>query len=299
MYQINRIFGGRRTSNKHKTSIAIDFEESSMDDYWQIINNKFYSIIKEGRHRKAWQGSNNTRLKSKTTSTSSNEYQKELSILRPHFMNNVVWGFGSAIVVFIGFRISRKGTVVWSKRNGFIEFQKWGNIRNNNNANSNHYNRAHRNVVDARVEELQNGFSILTDFLLSTLIGGSVSLFLSDSDQFKNDVARIPLVEGKSFISDELCPLFLQQYVNVTSKNVDQLETMDKEFLEFIDNCQKRNRVESFLKERKRKEESSKVGESDFTMNEDDDSNDDGISIPFHDVEMWLRVLDSHRDNTE
>lgn len=278
-----------------------------MDDYWQIINDKFYSIVKEGRHRKAWQASNNdtsnSSLKPKTstnsTSTSSNEYQNELSILRPHFINNVVWGFGSAIVVFIGFRVSRKGTFVWSKRNGFIEFQKWKNVHNNqttsnvNNAMTNHDHHRKNVVVDSRVEELQNGFSILTDFLLSALIGGSVSLFLSDLDQFKKDVAKIPLVKGRSLISDELCPSFVQQYNNVTSKDMDQLEKMDKEFLEFISNCQKRHKVESFLKEKKRMKH-LKLGEGDFTINEDDDSSEDGISIPYHDVEMWLRILDKN-----
>ncbi len=53
-----------------------------MDEYWRIINDKFYSIVKDGRHSKVWHGTNGS------------EYQGELAILRPHFVDTVLWGTG-------------------------------------------------------------------------------------------------------------------------------------------------------------------------------------------------------------
>ena len=80
-----------------------------MDEYWRIINDKFFTVVKESRNRKAWNG------------PSESQYEGELAVLRPHFVNTVLWGAGSAIACFLSFRVSRKGSFTWSSRTGCIE----------------------------------------------------------------------------------------------------------------------------------------------------------------------------------
>lgn len=130
---------------------------------------------------------------------------------------------------------------------------------------------------DRRVNELQSGISILTDVFISALIGGSVSMFLTDFDKMHTDFARIHLVRGRSLIADELCSDFLKQYNEVTLRKPDDLQKMDKSFLEFISNCTKRQKVEDYLRERNTGFEEA--------------SNNVGIPIPLEGVDVITRRM--------
>ena len=136
-----------------------------MKEYWRILNQKIYAVVKEGRHKQAWQGPN------------EENYKEELSILRPHF-KSVVWGFGSAVAVFLSLRLSG------SKR--FMSFVNSGfNLKRLRESPPAVDKLGYNSSREKKMKELQSGLSIPIDFFLSTLIGGSVVLFLSDFDKIK------------------------------------------------------------------------------------------------------------------
>lgn len=199
-----------------------------MEDYWQIVNCKIYSVVKDGVHKKAWNGPN------------EEKYKQELSILRPHF-RPVVWGFGSALAVFASFRASGSVRFMAAARSVF------GWNRSSNRMMDNPTNSSNSQRLD-KIATLQRGFSIPVDLFLSTLIGCSVSLFLTDPNKLKKDLERIPLVSGKSLVSDELCSDFIAQYQQYEKS--DQI-ILDEALKNFIFNCQKRIDVETYLKKQK------------------------------------------------
>jgi hypothetical protein len=61
-------------------------------------------------------------------------------------------------------------------------------------------------------QQASDALSIPIDILLSSLlVGASTALFLTDEVKMqKNDLANIPLVKGRSLVSEELCSDFIR-----------------------------------------------------------------------------------------
>ena len=190
-----------------------------MDDYWRILNEKLYSVGKEGRHKLAWNGPN------------EGQYRNELVILRPHF-KPIVWGFGSAVSLFLSFRVSGNKRIASIVKSVFAYGSKSNGVGGS--------------TRDDTVQKLRGGLSIPTDLFLSTLIGCSVTLFLTDFKQLKFDLEQLPLVAGKSFVSEELCSDFISLYQESNRNSTSEI--IDQSLQHFILNCQKRIEVENHLK---------------------------------------------------
>jgi hypothetical protein len=99
-------------------------------------------------------------------------------------------------------------------------------------------------------QRVSDALSIPIDILLSSLlVGASTALFLTDEVKMqKNDLANIPLVKGRSLVSEELCSDFIREY-NRLPKQLWSSGKNDAENLSlnaignFVGNCQKRNRL--------------------------------------------------------
>ena len=109
-------------------------------------------------------------------------------------------------------------------------------------------NLGYHSTRENKIKELESVLSIPIDLFLSTLIGGSVILFLSDFDRIKTDVERVPLVKGRSFVADELCSDFILQYNESSERLKDNDSSLDQSLIHFISNCQKRNLVENHIR---------------------------------------------------
>lgn len=214
------------------------------EEYWRIVNDKLYSVVREGRHKLAWNGPN------------ENAFEDELQILRPQF-KPLVWGLGSAVAVFISFRLK-------------------GKLLRSGTTSSGHLN----NSQKAKMEELKSGLSIPSDILLSALVGCSSTLFLTDTNQLKAEVAKVPLVKGRSFVSDELCSDFISEFERVSSK---EATSLDKSLQTFIMNCQKRKKVENHLK-----------NQMDYS-----DDNETYVSIPNPGVQYILSGIEKSGEEKE
>ena len=63
----------------------------------------------------------------------------------------------------------------------------------------------------------------------------------------QNDLANIPLVKGRSLVSEELCSDFIREYYRLpkqlwSSENDAEIRSLNA-IGDFVENCQKRNRL--------------------------------------------------------
>ena len=98
-------------------------------------------------------------------------------------------------------------------------------------------------------------FKLGLDLFVSTSMGMYGSAIWTDKNKLMNDLANIPLVEGKSIISEELCDDFIDVYRHIPKRTWDKYdgksEPLDAISL-FVKNCLKRHAVEKeLLEERK------------------------------------------------
>mmetsp|Transcript_19828 Transcript_19828/g.22964 ORF Transcript_19828/g.22964 Transcript_19828/m.22964 type:complete len:229 (+) Transcript_19828:114-800(+) len=222
-----------------------------MDMFWKILNDKMYTAAIEGRHKRSWNGPN------------KNDYEPELARLRPHF-KPIVWGVCSAISLFVSFRINRVGGFTRAADNGRFIWE-WKSTK----------------TMQHTKQQVKEGLASLpSDFLLSALMGSSISFFLSDFSKMEADIQIVPLVKGRSFISDELCTDFITKYNRIPPQQWGKSTNSDKyssTFKSFVMNCQKRKVVEDHLKQKQNNQIYVEQGV--------------GISIPSPGVDYQLALI--------
>lgn len=141
------------------------------------------------------------------------------------------------MTMFASFRISKYTGKLGRTRTGGYNFEKLSKIEGRKKSDQN----------------LSSALSLPIDLFLSLLVGASASLFLTDEVKMQNDLASVPLVAGRSLISDELCKDFVKEIDkfhggSFSSKDIDQSNTL-KTIQLFIDNCQKRDSLVSYREE--------------------------------------------------
>lgn len=93
------------------------------------------------------------------------------------------------------------------------------------------------------------------DLFVSVSLGAWGTAFFTDSKKFMKDLSDIPLVEGRSLVSEELCDDFIDVYKAIPKKTWDKYN--DKSvplgaITNFVQNCLRRQMVEKdILDERK------------------------------------------------
>lgn len=152
--------------------------------------------------------------------------------LKPHY-KTLIWGICTAGTLFASFRISKFAGSLSRTKSGAYQFEKLNNLQGQSKPQ----------------QKLSDALSIPIDIFLSLLVGASASLFLTDEVKMQNDLADIPLVKGRSLVSDELCTDFIKEYNNMppqiwTSKNAAESTSMQA-IKTFIENCNKRERLVS------------------------------------------------------
>lgn len=93
-------------------------------------------------------------------------------------------------------------------------------------------------------EKLSEASSIPVDIFLSLIVGASAALFLTDDVKMKDDLARMPLVQGRSLISEELCFDFIKEHDKIPAQVWTSKEAIESSSMQairtFVHNCQKR-----------------------------------------------------------
>lgn len=212
-------------SNENRDRSVIDdrSEGEVVDTFFKIVQNKIVSASRDGRHKAAWEG------------VDGDQYRAERNILKKHY-KPLLWGIGSSFVTFAAFRISKSR--VFSQRASGLPG------RREELFSMPQKEREQRDL-------LNKGLTIPVDLALSLLIGCSVTLFLTEKQQLQRDMSTIPLVPGRSLVSDELCEDFISEYKRIPSEfwkephhNYPSLYAIS----DFVLNCQKREAYERILR---------------------------------------------------
>jgi len=196
-----------------------------VDNFLSIVQNKAAAAYKNGTLKDAWGSSNR-------------DYVAEHRIVEVHY-RPFVWGIGSALVTFAGFRFSK----ISSLRPGGKLYNFFGWNGNKKVPPSNYV----LSQTENNAEQLNKALSIPLDLALSLLIGGSASLFLFEKDRAMRDMAGLPLVQGRSLVSDTLCKDFISEHKKMSSQFWDR-DHSDFPSLDainvFVVNCKKRDSFE-------------------------------------------------------
>lgn len=206
--------------------------QAVLQRFYGLFKSRISSILEEGRQKTAWQ-------------EKSDDYSSELKILRQH-CTPFIWGVGTSLTLFLTFRISKY-------TGKFIGFNKSGQMLWENLERKKKLKAA--GIFNQQESQMQEGLSIPSDLLLSLFGGISTSLFLLEGDKVMEDVSRVPLVQGRSLISDEFCTSFMQEHSKYGEDFWSQSQNTDRNsnvclLNEFVKNCKKRRNVENYLNNR-------------------------------------------------
>lgn len=277
-----------------------------------------------------WGTSNSSEKEEGSNSFSSNTnnnydpYKAEKELFHVMNSNDVIYGAMAGVVSFM---FLRKFRVNLRDR-----FQKRMNLNNKNNMNSsnvnsnNPFHRADANITNkmnskAEAETLQasttsssssnnknmkdkifNIFTIVLDATVSLFIASEVSDYATDVDSIQNSLVKIPLVEGKSFISEELCPEAMKLYKEypadfwLRDRTSDKLPSQMKRpmlnnITQFVLNCQRRALYEEQLLLQQQRGNNNYINKK-----------KDSISIPSpgvpHDIQVDILSLYSNDQNS-
>jgi hypothetical protein len=145
--------------------------------------------------------------------------------LKPHY-KPFIWGVCTTVALFASFRISKFTGALSKAKTGAYQFE---------------------NLQKKPKQQASDALSIPIDILLSLLVGASTALFLTDEVKMQNDLANIPLVKGRSLVSEELCSDFIREYNRLPKQSWSSGNDAENRSLNaignFVGNCQKRNRL--------------------------------------------------------
>ena len=207
---------------------------------------------------------------SKLHSEKIEDFDSELKLLKPH-LKPVIWGIGTTMALFASFRVNRHTGQLFTLTRRFT-FERVPRQKL-------------KNELQKRQKMREDLFSIPLDIICSFAVGCSTAIFLTDAEKMYQDLAKLPLVKGRSSFSDDLCTDFIRQYHQVPrdfwTSRVDEKggrvidEHGSLRMLQQIAlNCEKRQFVENYMKKEK------------------GDSTNDPIYIPYS-VPMMIKRIPS------
>lgn len=203
------------------------------------------------------------------------EFKSESNILRQINGPGVLWGLGAGISSFIFLRrgpimvvraLHRRGigsgasgqrgsSTSSSSSSGYTFNRETVNNPFDRAGNSNNFAPNASEPTFKRRGGIFGFFGFLIDTTLSLFVGANVSWVMTDKEQIRNILTEVPLVDGRSVISDELC----MDAITAHNKLPKQFWTKDRDpnnpntttlnlIHTFVRNCGKRMSYEKDLR---------------------------------------------------
>jgi len=236
----------RHPTQQHSRPNPVSPTEASdaLNSFFNVFQDTLSAASSDNRHKAAWRGPN------------ASHYSSELQLLKPHYAP-FLWGVGSAAVSFLAFRIG--GTVQFRRAAGGVGGGGFKLSKVGSSSSSTSGRRptgmAAANDAEAKSQLAGRILSIPVDLSLSLLIGCSTTIFLTDVDKLRTDMSVIPLVEGRSLVSDDLCGDFTKEYKKRPQSFWDGWDGVNAEeqpslnaIRAFVLNCKKREAHEKILR---------------------------------------------------
>lgn len=177
-----------------------------------LIQDKVSAASSDGRYQEAWRGNG------------AANYGAELACLRQN-STPAIWGVGCAIFSFVGLRAGGSYRLARRVRKPTGPFD-WGwRLQKRGGAAAREAGAAGSGSLlsplpplalssdaEAKSRVLGKLLSIPVDIFLSVMIGCSATVFLTDPDRLRDDLSALPLVRGRSLVSDDLCGDFVREF---------------------------------------------------------------------------------------
>ncbi|KAL9184980.1 hypothetical protein ACHAXT_002757 [Thalassiosira profunda] len=199
-------------TGRAKSSFS-DLERSqTVDRFGSIFMERIGAAMSSGKLSRAWQDSDG--------GSSTEDYSAERRLIEPH-LTPVIWGSSCVVITLLSLRLGR-----WYQgRNAVsagISRPTQRSVASNRTSNSNikslqdaRHARQQQSPFNPREEmanELQSNLVTLpVDASISLLVGISTTLFLTRPHYLMNDVAKAPLMSGRSALAEELCLPFREE----------------------------------------------------------------------------------------
>jgi hypothetical protein len=183
------------------------------------------------------------------------DYLYERDIIKRNY-SCVMWGVWATCICFASFRLGANPRFQQYRSRLFSEWTTSGTgstpSRTPKTTTTHTLSKEYKSPSDIQHEQLRDRLSqassVPLDLFLSLLIGTSAATFLADFGQITNDFQNLPLVYGRSVVSDVLCQDMMGAYDQIRDDNVqtdDRLRVMRT----FVMNCRKRSEMEAFLRQ--------------------------------------------------
>jgi len=212
-------------------------------------------------------------MNAKIDQTRPKEYTSEANILRQINGPGVLWGLGAGISTFA---FLRRGPVILIRAlNRRKNANGGGGVGSSNGSTQSGYTFNSETVQNpfqkpgGNSNVLQNGFEptfkrrggifgaffFMFDAAISLSVAASVSWMMTEKDEIRSILADIPLVEGRSIVSEEVCADAISAYYQNTKefwrkgRNSNENSAITLDLIQhFVRNCEKRQAYEEELK---------------------------------------------------
>lgn len=187
--------------------------------FMDIFRAKFNSAANEGRLQKAYGDG------------TAHEFDAEKKLIRELNAPGVKWGIGAAVMSFLALRRAP----VYLAQRYYRSKTSFGSF------------------MPPRPGIFRYSLGLTFDLFLSMWMGASVTMFLTDKEKMQKGLAKMPLLQGRSIIAEELCSDYIRAYQMAESKGFDwkaphnEYPSIDA-ITTFVLNCKKRAVYEKRLR---------------------------------------------------
>lgn len=225
---------GTQHKGKKDTASTEQAKELAQDiksKFWEILQNGVTNVMSDARN--VWNSSRGT------------EYASEKAVISRSYQP-VIWGVYSACLCFITFRVSGSKTFQQFRQSLLssgrpptrkpeapaqpAQPQQWKSYS--------------ERQMDANRDLLDSATSLPTDFLLSFMLGISVTALTARPTVLRHNFETSPLLPGKSLLSKHLCPDMSKLHDRVGSDLWKKEDETLRSLRTFVMNCRKRQQVE-------------------------------------------------------
>ena len=256
------------TSFPTKPSNEVSEEAAIFNTFMLVIRNKFVATPRSPSHevndeydKQQQQQQQQRKVNRLDDLYKSSAYQAEKKLLSKINNNGMAKGLGVGLVTFL---FLRRGPRLMSRyimnqqrqqrgggMNGTSSTGKSGYHFDINSTSTNNF----QQIMDEKPSLFMRTIKFGLDVFVSMSIAMYGSIYFTDKHKLMNDLSNIPLVEGRSLISDELCDDFIDVYKAIPKRIWDKYDGKSEPLdaiSQFVKNCLRRKIVEKELLEEKK-----------------------------------------------
>ena len=249
-------------SSSSGTGKPVSEESAIFNTFMLVIRNKFIATTNSPTHEGGFEENKMNRLDEIYRSESYAAEKRQLTKINNNGMTaGIVIGLGSFVFLRSGPRLISRYLLNRSRGTGSNSGGS-GNMPGGYQFDINKTTTNHQppQMIQPPESKKRPGFlfrvvKFSLDVFVSMSLGAWGSVLFTDSKKLMNDLSDIPLVEGRSLVSEELCTDFIDVYKAIPKKTWDIYDNKSvplDAISNFVKNCLRRQMVEKEILDEKR-----------------------------------------------